>query len=103
MFKLQMIDVKQTDGLIRTLFASFPQIYPTETSPCPSLSADNSQYKFKNNIKQRFSAEHSINSFHQNGSSSGYLSAPPTKRLKTSDTNVKYDDSPSNDSHYESR
>lgn len=80
-------------------FESTFQNYPTETSPCPSMSADNSLYKFKNNIKQRFTAEHSI---HQNGSSSGYLSAPPAKKSKTSEATAKYDDSPSNDSQYES-
>ncbi|XP_026679136.1 uncharacterized protein LOC103508840 [Diaphorina citri] len=75
--------------------------YPTETSPCPSTSADNHSYKFKNNIKQRFTAEHSI---HQNGSSSGYFSVPPAKKSRSNETTSKYDDSPSNDSHcYESR
>lgn len=70
------------------------QNYPTDTSPCPSTSADHSLYKFKNNIKQRFTAEHS---------SSGYISAPPTKKSKSSETTAKEEDSPSNDSHCESR
>ncbi|KAL1464339.1 hypothetical protein WDU94_003995 [Cyamophila willieti] len=67
--------------------------YPTDTSPCPSTSADQSLYKFKNNIKQRFTAEHSHHPY-QNGSSSGYISAsaPPTKKSRSNEP-TKYDDS----------
>uniref|UniRef100_A0A8D8ZUU5 Hairy and enhancer of split-related protein helt n=1 Tax=Cacopsylla melanoneura TaxID=428564 RepID=A0A8D8ZUU5_9HEMI len=70
--------------------------YPTNTSPCPSTSADQSLYKFKNNIKQRFTAEHSLHRAHQSDSSSGYNSAsgpPPTKKSRSNESTTKYDDS----------